>query len=393
MAETGRNPSDRLAPERLEDVAEFLPLSARRHLLPLLWSLLLTGTVSCAPPPSQWPTTTPEAAGFSADPGNSLDKAFAEGKLAGLHAVVAVRDGKLVFERYYEGEDERWGRPRGTVTFGPEVIHDLRSVSKSVVSLIYGIALDEEKVPALDAPLIDQFPEYEDLANDPARRRITVRHALTMTLGLEWNEDLPYTDRRNSEVAMEYAEDRYRFVLEQAIVEVPGKTWHYNGGATALLAKLIAKGTGQDFFDYAREKLLEPLDIAEAEWVRGYDGEPAAASGLRLRPRDLAKIGQLTLIGGRWGQRQIVPADWLAESFKPRVDAEDLGYGYQWWLGETRDGKPWHAGFGNGGQRLFVYPHLDLVVVVMAGNYNRLDAWKLGLAVQRDHIFPAFKGP
>jgi CubicO group peptidase (beta-lactamase class C family) len=222
---------------------------------------------------------------------------------------------------------------------------------------------------------------------------MTVVHALTMTLGTEWDETLPYSDPRNSEIAMELAPDRYRFILERPLIAEPGSRWTYNGGTTALLAHLIARGTGQPLLDFAGARLFAPLGITDVEWVAGSNGEPAAASGLRLRPRDLASIGQLVLQQGRWGGRQVVPAAWLEDSFREHVAAEDgLHYGYQWWLGRGRaDGRPWMAGFGNGGQRLVVIPGLDLVVVVLAGNYNQRDAWKVPVAVMTDILLPALR--
>ncbi len=340
-----------------------------------------------------WQTIPLAEAGFAEDLGEALDAAVAAGKLEGLHAILVVRRGKLALERYYAGEDERWGDPLGRVDFGPEVLHDLRSVSKSVVGLLYGIALGKGQVPALDRPLVDHFPAYPELAADPVRRRITVAHALTMTMGLDWSEDLPYSDPRNSEIAMERAPDRYRYVLERPIVSAPGARWVYNGGATALLARLIAQGSGQPLFDYAEETLFAPLGITDAEWVKGRDGEAAAASGLRLRPRDLAKLGRLVLDGGRWGDRQLVPVAWLEESFEARAEIEGgLEYGYQWWLGRlSQDGARWMAGFGNGGQRLAIFPSLDLAVVVMAGRYNQAEAWQLPVSVLVDYVFPALR--
>jgi CubicO group peptidase (beta-lactamase class C family) len=322
-----------------------------------------------------------------------LDHAVRRGEFPNLHAVVVARHGKLVLERYYEGADERWGQPLGTIAFGPAVKHDVRSISKSVVGLLYGIALAEGRVPTLDQPLVDQFPAYQDLASDPARRRMTIAHALTMTLGTEWDETLPYSDRRNSEIAMEFAADRYRFVLERPLVATPGSRWVYNGGATAVLAHLIARGTGERLHDFARARLFGPLGIFDTEWVLGLNGEPSAASGLRMRPRDLARIGQLVLERGRWGERQVVPAAWLEESFATRVAAEDgLEYGYHWWLGRGRaDGRPWIAGFGNGGQRLNIVPDLDLVVVILAGNYNQPDAWEVPVAVISEILLPALR--
>ena len=340
-----------------------------------------------------WPGAALTEAGFAPDLGKQLDAGVRDGKFENLHAVLVVRGGKLVLERYYEGEDERWGQPRGRVVFGPDQLHDLRSVTKSIVGLLYGIARAEGKVPPLDASLIDQFPAYQDLAEDPMRGRMSVAHALSMMLGTEWDEGLSYADPHNSEHAMELAEDRYRFVLDRPMVAEPGTQWVYNGGATALLGRLIAKGSDRSLRDYAQEKLFAPLGITEFEWVQGYDAEFIAASGLRLRPRDLAKVGQLLLNGGRWEDTQIVSADWLEESLETRAKVDEhLDYGYQWWLGpKLASGQRWVAGFGNGGQRLTVIRELDLSVVVMAGNYNQPDAWRLPVAIITDTVIPALQ--
>ena len=168
----------------------------------------------------------------------------------------------------------------------------------------------------------------------------------------------PNKDPRNSEHAMELADDRYRFVLERPIMTAPGGQWVYNGGTTAVLGRLIEKGSGLTLRDYAEAKLFAPLGITAFEWVRGYDGADIAASGLRLRPRDLARIGQMVLNGGRWEGRQIVSEDWLAQSFETRVNVDvGIDYGYQWWLSpEHAEGPPMIAGMGNGGQRLFIVP-------------------------------------
>ena len=367
----------------------------RRHFALVLACALSCLSIGLAPAAASddWPTIDPADAGFAPDVVTKLDAAVDAGELPNLHAVVVARGGKLVFERYYAGTDERWGRPLGTVTFRPDIKHDLRSVSKSIVSLLYGIALGAGQVPAVDQPLVDQFPTYPDLAQDPTRRRITVAHTLSMMMGTEWNERLPYTDPRNSEIAMERAPDRYRFVLDRPMVDEPGSQWNYNGGATAVLARIIADGSGTALLPYASKMLFRPLGITDTEWVAGFDGEPAAASGLRMRPRDLARIGQLVLNRGRWDGQQIIPADWLDQSFTPRATVEQgLDYGYQWWLGRLRhDGEPWMAGFGNGGQRLFIAPSLDLVVVITAGNYNRRELRRVPIAVIRDHVLPALR--
>jgi CubicO group peptidase (beta-lactamase class C family) len=292
-----------------------------------------------------------------------VDAVLRAGEAPNLHGLVVSRQGRVVLERYGEGVDHRLGDSLGRVRFDAETLHDVRSISKSVVALLYGIALKDGLVPEPGEKLVRQFPEYPDLVAEPARARLTIEHALTMTLGLAWDESVPYTSVANSELAMEAAPDRYRYVLERPIVEEPGRRWSYCGGATALLGGLITKGTGEPLAEFARAALFEPLGIGAFEWTAGRDGVAMAAAGLRLRPRDLAAIGTLLLDGGR----DIVPAAWLEEMLRPRVPiADDRWYGYQWYL-ETGGT---YAAHGNGGQRLAVLPAQDMVVAMTAGDYD-----------------------
>ncbi len=171
--------------------------------------------------------------------------------------------------------------------------------------------------------MVDQFPEYPDLAADPVRRRLTVAHALSMTLG-------------NSASAMALAPDRYRFVLYRPIADTPGLRWSYNGGATALLGRLIARGVAAALPDYADAALFAQLGITTFDWMRSRDGTPSASWGLRLAPRDLARIGQLIVQRGRWAGRQVVPASWIEASFRPAVAVDgDTRYALHWYLGDT----------------------------------------------------------
>lgn len=319
-----------------------------------------------------------------------LRLAFEAGELAGLHGVIVAREGEVLAEAYFPGSDERWGTPLNDRHHGPETLHDLRSVTKSVVGLLYGIALADGVVPDLDESLIAQFPEYPDLAGDPLRDKIGVGHALTMQMGTEWSEDLPYTDPRNSEIAMEFSDDRYRFALDRPMVQNPGETWTYNGGATALIARLIEKGTDKPLDAYAREKLFDPLGVETFEWVRGADGAPSAASGLRLTLPDLARIGRMIADDGVYEGRQIVPSDWLRAAFTPHAALKSsLRYGYFWWLSPNGSPPEWVAGFGNGGQRLSVGMKTGTVIAIYAGNYNDPDAWRLPVKVITDFIGPA----
>jgi CubicO group peptidase (beta-lactamase class C family) len=341
-------------------------------------------------------TTTSESMKFKSDLLSRFAKLQADGRLPNVHGVVALRRGRIVFESYMAGTDEIWGHPIGVVDFQADTLHDMRSVTKSIVGLLYGIALRERRVPAIDQSLIAQFREYPDLARDANKAKLTIRHALTMTLATDWNENLPYSNPMNSEIEMERAPDRYRFILERRMLGAPGRGYIYNGGATALLGRLIERGTGVDLHTFAKRALFEPLGIRVSEWTRGDDGVASAASGLRLTPLDLARVGQMIFVRGKWNGRTIIPSDWLDASFRPAAIVDDeRRYGYQWYLGEIAysgptgiNGAKWIGAFGLGGQRLFVIPELEFVLVVTAGNYTLDDQWKPPIAILREVFLP-----
>jgi CubicO group peptidase (beta-lactamase class C family) len=335
----------------------------------------------------------PAQAGFAPDLEARLDSLIADKRAWNLHGVVIVRSGRLVLERYFSGADWAITRDLGHVAFGPDTLHDLRSVTKSIVGLLYGMALEQGKVPPPEAPLLAAFPGYADLA--PGRERLTIHHALTMTMGTDWDETtVPYSNPANSEIAMEMAADRYRYILERRVVEDPGRRWLYSGGATALLGRIIADGTGKPLPEFAREALFEPLGIGPTEWFHGRDGVPSAASGLRMTPRDLARIGHLMASAGVWQDRRIVPASWLERCVTPVVSCDELRrFGYHWYVGDFAFGTPqgsrlerWWGCFGNGGQRLFVLPGLELVAAITAGNYNAADQWVPPIRVLREVV-------
>lgn len=350
-----------------------------------------------------WQTISIEEAGFSWDVGERLDSAFENGDLKNLHSVVVVRNHRLMFERYYGGYDRNYGNPIGYVEFTPDTLHDLQSITKSIVGLLYGIALAEGKVPTVETLLVDVFPEYSDLFSDPVRKRLTVKHALSMTMGLEWNvTGLAYSDPKNTWNKMVHAPDKYRFVLSLPIKAEPGTTWIYSGGATTVLGRLISKGVGKPLFDYANEKLFLPLSITNVEWVRDIDGSESADGGLRMKPRDLAKIGQLVLNQGRWEDVQLVPSDWLTSSFLESASVSNIvKYGYQWWIVRLKklndrwifgkDGIDKSiAGIGWGDQRLIIVPTYQLVIVINAGNYGVRNS-KLTKEIYLDYIMPALR--
>lgn len=345
------------------------------------FALTLLGLPIFAQAPAQpallgdgWERVEPQAAGFESARLGAVIAKMLNGEV-NLHGVVVERHGKLVAEAYRKGKDQpQFKLFSRTVTFGPSVRHDTRSVGKSVISLLVGIAQAQGKLPALSAPVIDFYPEFKDLAT-PELRRVTLEHLLTMSSGLKWRES--GVGFPNDEDRLAWKDSPTRFVLSRPFVAAPGSTFTYNSGGTVVLADILSRVTGQPWTDFARTALFEPLGITDVEWITDYRGRPMANSGLRLRPRDMAKLGRLVLDHGAWKDRQLVPAAWIDASLQPRLNTgfDGTQYGYQWWTGTVNwKGRPlpWRAAFGNGSQRIFVVPELDLTVVVTAGAYGDL---------------------
>ena len=331
-----------------------------------------------APPPALadgWATGTPAQAGIDGKRLEAMTESIRAHPEFNIHAVLIERDGRLVFEEYFSGRDERWGEPLGVVVFNRETRHDLRSVTKSVISALVGIANASGAISSLDTPVLDYFPEYKDLQL-PERRRITIRHALMMAAGLDWNEDVPYNDPKNDEIVMNRSADPMHYVLSRPIAAAPGTSWRYNGGTTQVLGTILQRATKQPLADYARARLFSPLGITDYEWLGDLAGVPSAASGLRLRPRDLAKFGSLYLHGGRWNGREILPRTWVRESTQRQLTfpgQPTRGYAYQWWHAcyPTPSGPiEVPTAVGNGTQRVFLLLAQQTAVTVLAGRYN-----------------------
>jgi CubicO group peptidase (beta-lactamase class C family) len=321
----------------------------------------------------------PAAAGFDAGQLCTVLRNVADADI-NFHSLLVVRHGRLVAEVYRAGKDERVKDLfRTTRTFDASTLHDIRSISKSVTSLLWGIAQGQGKTPPLDTPVLSLFPGLADLNRD-GREAITLSQMLSMSSGLAWNEWRATSLFNNDEFGLFWHTSQAHYVFDRPMAAAAGTQFNYNGGNTAVLAQLLAERVGMPVPEYARKQLLEPLGITDWEWVDDDRGRPLAFAGVRLRPRDLARIGQLVLQHGQWNGRQLVPAEWIAESTRPHIDTGmGLQYGYQWWLGKVAAGSAeyaWIGGIGNGGQRLWIVPGLDLVVVTTAGDYNQRAIWK-----------------
>jgi CubicO group peptidase (beta-lactamase class C family) len=302
--------------------------------------------------------------------------------------LLIYKDNKLVLEKYFKGKDEQWGDDLGVVQHSESSLHDMRSVSKSFVSACIGIAIAQGKIKSVDEKIFDFFKEYDQYRNE-GRENLTIRHFLTMTSGLKWNEQVPYDNPENSEVQMSLSSDPAKFVLSQPIIHPAGKVWNYNGGTTEILARIIEKTTGKNVYAFAKEFLFTPLGIKDSYWTSIPGTKtPAAASGLRLTSRDALKFGILYLQNGKWQGKQVIPEQFVKESLTSHVDRGDGwgGYGFQFWIiTDTIKGKAYSVptAVGNGDQRIFIDSANKMIVVTTAGNYNRWDISNNAGAIMR----------
>lgn len=345
--------------------------------------------------------STPAAVGVDSNTLHTMSNAIATGEYPNIHSVLIAKNGRLIYEKYFPGKDEILGNSIGVVNHHMDTLHDIRSVTKSIVSACIGIAISKGFIKSVDESIWNYFPRYASL-NTGNKATLTIRHLLTMTSGLEWNESIPYTDPANSEIQMDKSEDPIAFVLSRKLNSRPGKTWNYNGGTTQLLAAIIRKATGLEVDAFARNHLFEPLGIVNVHWLGFRDSTssnnvPLAASGLRMRSRDMLKFGLLYMNKGIWNQQRIFPENWVTESHKWQVARDDPfagkgGYGYQFWTWQQKyDTRSINlaVAVGNGDQRIFCDHENELLVVTTAGNYNNWTIKKNPGALLNDFIYPA----
>ena len=342
-------------------------------------------------------TSFPDEVGMVSDSLLQMEKAIRSQSYPNIHSVIIMKNNKLVYENYFAGKDEIWGTPLGIVEHHRDSLHDIRSVSKSIVSACIGLAVAQGKIESVNQAVFDFFPEYTEYKT-PEKAKLTLWHLLTMTSGLEWNEDVPYDDPNNSEIQMTSSEDPMAFVLSRPLIEKPGSTWNYNGGTTQLLAAIIKKVSGMEIDKFANRYLFLPMEIDHYEWTK-FPGTdlPAAASGLRLTSRDLLKFGLLYQQEGQWQGNQLISKEWIQNSTQAYINFgrnNNLGYGYQFWIlngiimSERLD-YPIVAAFGNGNQRIYLDKKKELIVVITAGNYNLWRMEKDSEALMADFIYPA----
>ena len=360
----------------------------------------------------EWPRVSPESVGLDSAALDAVDADFRNGVVPLVDSLLVLRCGSLAFERHYAhdyatiyAKEARAVGPLNPYLTGPYnyfdpawhpfwhggSAHTMQSITKSVTSATIGAAMlhGDFKAP-LDTPVLHWFDATRVKHVDARKRAMTLRHLLTMTSGLDWNEDLPYADPKNDAALMEGTRDWVAFVIDQPMAYEPGTHFAYSSGVSELLAHIFRKETGQDLEDYARSHLLEPLGIHDYHWKRSPLGEVDTEGGLFLTDYELAKIGELYRHHGMWHGVRVIGEDWVLDSVTPRSDpGEGLRYGYQWWLAPYGDGSHYAwAGMGFGGQYVFVMPEDGVVAVTTAWNildpkyYDRIILDKLRPAVK-----------
>lgn len=348
--------------------------------------------------PHGWNVEAQASSGF--DPATLCEMAsYFESKTdENVHSVLIARNGKLVFEKYFDGQDEKFNDRIGHVTFGRDVLHDLRSMTKSVVSLTFGVGLREKWVNDVNDPIHDYLPALKD-RRDQTHGAITFKNALLMSSGILANDTKsPYADPKNTSFLLDAATDQCQFVQSLPVDDTPGATYNYTNINPTLVGCALFAKTGKQIDQLVLENLFKPLEISKFEWKRiSKTGQLAQGWGLRMLPLDTLKLGQLVLAKGQWKGKEVVPKEWIAEATKPQVKVDDkYSYGYFFWTSSTSSAgrKVEYAVMrGTGGQYVYIVPSLDLVALLHAGRYKakREDAARPVEMAFEKFILPSIK--
>ncbi|SRR6266496_1714294 len=342
------------------------------RLLALLAVLISGLTLAQSPPATAaGPKSSATGGSFSETKLRSLEAAVQSGEFKKIGSVLVSVHGRVIYEHYFDGD--------------AATLRDTRSATKSITGALVGIAIAQGKLTGVDAKILSLLPERaRKLQNpDPRKANITVEDFLTMSSPLEcddWNDA-----SRGNEERMYLVEDWAQFILDLPIrgrmhlgerIDPPpfGRNFSYCTGGVFTLSELLEKATGLRTDRYAQQKLFGPLGITQPQWMYSPMNIPQTGGGLRLTSRDLLKIAQLYLDGGRWQGTRILSEAWTKMSTEPHAQIDDsTRYGYLWWLKSFKSGEKSYPAFfmsGNGGNKVVGIPSLDMAVVITSTNYN-----------------------
>ena len=360
----------------MKPLVESLNNSLKYKLLSLC--LVITLLLGCASPTlktlppssaSSWSVSTPEEQGLDSE---TLAQMLVQIEIEDykIDSVLVVRNGYLVLDAYVH-------------PFRSGDTHNLFSVTKSVLSALIGIALQQGYIESLDQHVLDFFPDREVKNLDEYKETMTLEHLLTMTSGLECRDSYLYNNYGLEE--MHKTDDWIQYVLDLPMEMPPGTKFEYCNGASMLLSAILQEATGMSALEYAQEYLFGPLGIRDVEWDDSPNGITVGYSRLFMHPQDMAKIGYLYLKDGLWNGEPVVPDKWVAVSTRTHVSAGTLqeGYGYHWWVAPPQ----MYLALGYGGQFIFIIPEKDMVVVFTSSLEGR--DFYVPQKLLNDYILPA----
>jgi len=336
-----------------------------------------------------WPTASLTSVGLSTDGLGAMERAIRSDEFKKITSVAIARNGKLAFERYFAGTDAA-------------TLRDTRSVTKSVTGMLIGIAIDKGFLQGTNATILSFFPEKMPVKNpDPRKDKVTIEDFLTMSSILDCDDDREASP--GNEDRMHQVKDWIQFTLDLPIKNMqarPGDSpgdrhFCYCTAGVSTLAGVLEHATHASVEQFAKAHLFDPLGIQKVQWFRSPLGLAQTGGGLRLRSRDLLKLGQLYANGGVWKGSRIVPEQWVKLSTEPhvRVD-ESTQYGYLWWLRVFKAGGKSYKAYcmlGNGGNKVCVFPAINMVVVITSTNYNTRGMHQQTERLLTDYILAALE--
>ncbi|HET7405028.1 MAG TPA: serine hydrolase [Candidatus Bathyarchaeia archaeon] len=317
-----------------------------------------------------WTTTTRESAGVSSSLLQEMENRITMGEFQKITSILLARNGKIVYEKYFDGTESS--------------LRNTRSATKTVASVLVGIAIDKGFLASVQAPVLSFFPDKQPVKNpDPRKDKITLEDLLTMSSILECDDSNQFS--RGNEERMYVIEDWIKFTLDLPVKGFPGwatkpgdsrygRSFSYCTAGAVTVGGVLERATKMPLEEFAKKYLFDPLGISNVEWQYTPLGSASTAGGLGLRGRDLLKLGQVYLNNGTWKGKRVVSQEWVKTSTRPHAQVdEETEYGYFWWLkkyGTAGKKVSAYCMLGNGGNKVCVFPSLDMVVVLTSTNYN-----------------------
>ena len=341
---------------------------------------------------NEFPRAEAASAGLSAARLRQMEAAISVGDFKQVTSVLLARNGKLLYEHYFDAD-------------GAAGLRNTRSVTKTVTGMLVGLAIERGLIASVDAKVLDYFADKEPLQNpDPRKAAITIEDFLAMSSLLECDDDNQFS--RGNEERMYLVEDWARFALDLPIRGFPdwtdpparspyGRSFSYCTAGVTLLGPLLERATHEPVPKFAEELLFAPLGITGIRWQFQPSGAAMTGGGLLLHSVDLLKLGQLYLNGGTWHGRRVLSPEWVSRSVAPHARVrEDTEYGYLWWLQRFHVGARDFQAFGmsgTGGNKVYVFPKEQLVAVVTTTNYRVSGAHPLTERLLTDYILASLE--